>query len=290
MVLRKGILVTLLVVCESRHSLAFCPSISLSTPSTRRTASSSKSLTSLLLAKKNKTRKAQESKGFGKVQEATSAVPTKSSTVSSSSTATTTTTATPASTSMESSSSPNPFLQSVPGGSDSVPVMEVPKESTTSNQQLPPEERTKQILREKYGLRSLEEQQFDAKQLELRKEQAKKVQEWKKKVTTGGGDGGDVDIIAMIPGPVLIGLDRFLKAGIAIVGTSFIASGLGITVEAWSKASGQALPDNVENFIVTVIEPNFTTQLLVLLSFSISLGVLAAAQLGSAGAQNREKD
>jgi hypothetical protein len=259
--------------------------LSLSVPPATR-INNGEALTRLFLSKKNKKRATQESKGFGKVQEAAgSANKSAASSPATSTTAAATTSSMSSSTeSVKQTSSSPSFLQSVPGGSDCIPAMEEPKES----KQLPPEERTKQILREKYGLRSLEEQQFDAKQLELRKEQAKKVQEWKKKVATDGD--GDVDIIAMIPGPVLIGLDRFLKAGIAIVGTTFIASGLGITVEAWSKSSGQALSDDVENFIVTVIEPNFTTQLLVLLSFSISLGVLAAAQLGSAGAQYREKD
>jgi len=39
---------------------------------------------------------------------------------------------------------------------------------------------------------------------------------------------------------------------------------------------------------VNTIEPNFTTGLFVLLGFSVGLGVFAAAQLGSQGAQYKE--
>ena len=168
------------------------------------------------------------------------------------------------------------FLQSVEkGGSDAIPVQE----------DLPPEERTKQILREKYGLKTLEEQQLDAKQLQQLKEQRRKVNEWKKKAETGE----DFDLIAMVPAPLLKGIDLFLKLGVAITGLAFIAAGLGITVEAWSKTSGDPLPENIDNFIANVVEPNFTTGLFVLLGFSVSLGFFAALQLGSAGAQYKEK-
>jgi hypothetical protein len=44
----------------------------------------------------------------------------------------------------------------------------------------------------------------------------------------------------------------------------------------------------LDSFIVTTIEPNFTPGLLVLLSFSIGLGLFSAAQLGSAGATYKE--
>jgi len=167
------------------------------------------------------------------------------------------------------------FLQSVEsGGSDARPQME----------ELPPEERTKQLLRDKYGLKTLEEQQMDAKQLEQLQERRRKMSEWKKKAE----QGEDFDIMSAIPAPILIAIDRFLKAGVAITGLLFIGSGLGITAEAWSKTSGNPLPDNVDEFIVNTIEPNFTTGLLVLLGFSVSLGLFAAAQLGSEGAQYRE--
>jgi hypothetical protein len=168
-----------------------------------------------------------------------------------------------------------PFLQSVEkGGSSRTPSMD----------DVPPEERTKKILREKYGLKSLEEQQLDAKQLEMLQERRKKMTEWKKQIELDE----DLDIMAMIPGPILIAVDRFLKVGLALSSLLFVGAGLGITVEAWSKTSGEPLPENIDNFIVNVVEPNFTTGLLVLLGFSISLGAFAAAQLSSQGAQYKE--
>lgn len=167
------------------------------------------------------------------------------------------------------------FLQSVEGGTTSTPAME----------ELPPEERAKQILREKYGMKTLEEQQANDKQMKQLKAQQKKLAELKKKAELDE----DIDIIAMVPPSVLKALDTFLKAGVAISGTAFILAGFGITAEAWSKASGNALPEDIDNFIVNVLEPNFTPGLLVVLGFSISLGLLAAASLGSEGAQYREK-
>ncbi|GKY92240.1 hypothetical protein MPSEU_000195200 [Mayamaea pseudoterrestris] len=149
---------------------------------------------------------------------------------------------------------------------------------------LPPEERTKLLLREKYGLKPIEEQQADAKQLEALIERRKKQQEWQKKAQ----QEPDFDLMTALPAPVLVGIDRFLKAGVVVCGTLFIIAGLFITVEAWSKTSGQPLPTDLDNFIVTIVEPNFTPGLLVLLSFSVGLGLFAAAQLGSSGASYKE--
>ena len=61
-----------------------------------------------------------------------------------------------------------------------------------------------------------------------------------------------------------------------------------ITVEAFSKSTGSELPGGLEEWIVTVVEPNFTPGLGVLLAFSISLGLFSAAQMGSAGSTYRD--
>ena len=148
-----------------------------------------------------------------------------------------------------------------------------------------PEERAKQVLRDKYGMKTLEEQQLDAVQLARRKEEQKKWSELKKKAVTGD----DFDLIAILPVPVALGIDRFLKAGTFLCGMLFVASGILIAVEAWSKAFGDPLPPELDNFIVHTIEPNFTPGLLVLLSFSVSLGLFASLQLGSQGASYKEK-
>lgn len=182
----------------------------------------------------------------------------------------------------ESTSAP---LQSVEsGGSDAIPTLTPPdarKKSTDSS--LPPEERAKQILREQYGLKSLQEQQTDAKKAEKMAEQTRKREEWKKMA-----EKEDLDIMAVLPAPVLVAIDRFLKAGVTICTTLFVAAGVAITAEAWSAASGSPLPENIDQFIVNVVEPNFTPGLLVLLGFSVSLGVFSALQLGSESSQYRE--
>jgi ABC-type dipeptide/oligopeptide/nickel transport system permease component len=94
----------------------------------------------------------------------------------------------------------------------------------------------------------------------------------------------------VLPAPVLRAIDGFLKVGVTIAGTAFVLSGIGITLEAWSKSTGNAIDPTLDAFIVGKVEPNFTAGLLILLSFSVSLGLFAAAQLGSAGAKYKEDD
>ena len=140
------------------------------------------------------------------------------------------------------------------------------------------------ILRDTYGLRTREEQNAQAKREEAVKEQRKKLAEWKQQAEAGE----DFDIMQVLPAPVLVAIDTFLKAGVAICTVLFVLAGIGITVEAWSKASGSPLPENIDTFIVNTVEPNFTPGLLVLLGFSVSLGAFAAAQLGSSSSTYRE--
>jgi hypothetical protein len=160
-----------------------------------------------------------------------------------------------------------------------------PEEATKKvvDTSLTPEERTAKILREKYGMKTFEEQQLNAKQLAAYREEQKRFQQLKKQV-----ENEKVDLMTLLPGPLILGINRFLQTGLAISGTLFILAGIGITLEAWSKTSGTALPESLDTFIVQTIEPNFTYGLFVLLGFSVSLGVFAAMQLGSQGATYRE--
>lgn len=187
-----------------------------------------------------------------------------------------TTTPSPASTASEEPS----FLQSVEsGGSDSIPTVE--KASSSSEPELPPQERAKKLLREQYGLRTLEEQRME----DNRQEQRKKIEDLKRMADKGD----DIDIMAMLPAPLLKGIDTFLKLGVGICTVLFVTAGLGITAEAWSKTSGNPLPQDIDDFIVNVVEPNFTVGLFVLLGFSVSLGGFAALQLGSSSSQYKEE-
>jgi hypothetical protein len=152
-----------------------------------------------------------------------------------------------------------------------------------------PEDRAKQVLRDKYGMKTLAEQQLDAQQLARRNEEQKKWAELKKKVATASSNSDDeFDLFSVLPAPVLIGIDLFLKAGTTLCSVLFVASGVLIAAEAWSKASGDPLPSDWDDFIVRTIEPNFTPGLIVLLSFSVSLGIFASLQLGSRGASYKE--
>lgn len=158
------------------------------------------------------------------------------------------------------------------------------KPNPTIDQSAPVQDRTNTILRERYGLRSREEQQAEYQRQQQAVEQQKKLKEWKQLAEKGE----DFDIIQALPEPALIFIDSFLKAGLAICTVLFVAAGLAITAEAGSKATNNPLPENVDTFITNIIEPNFTPGLLVLLGFSVSLGAFAALQLGSASSTYRE--
>ena len=144
------------------------------------------------------------------------------------------------------------------------------------------EERAQKILREQYGLKPAAETAQDVAKarreleasgaLKKRRDKLDKYRQMKDE---------EFDIFEVIPAPLLQFIDTFLKGGLAITTTLFVSAGIGITFEAWSKATGNDLPEGWDEFIVNTVEPNFTTGLFVLLAFSISLGVFASAQLGS---------
>uniref|UniRef100_A0A7S4SRY9 Uncharacterized protein n=1 Tax=Ditylum brightwellii TaxID=49249 RepID=A0A7S4SRY9_9STRA len=179
-------------------------------------------------------------------------------------------------------------LSSIDNGSSAVPTIENPSSKPLNiDPNLPEDERAKAILRAKYGLKSYEEQQSDYNEYKAEAVAAAKERSRRMKAMADG----DVpaDIFALIPAPVLKFIDSFLKIGLGITTVGFVLAGFGITIEAWAKATGNTLPENVDNFIVTVVEPNFTPALGVLLGFSISLGIFASAQLGSSSSQYQER-
>lgn len=146
------------------------------------------------------------------------------------------------------------------------------------------EQRNKRILREKYGLRTKEEQEAaEAKQKQIA-DQRKKINEWQK----AADEGEDFDLLQFLPDPILIFIDKFLKVGVAVCTVLFVLAGFAIAVEAGSKATANPLPQNIDNFIANVVEPNFTPGLGVLLSFSVGLGLFASLQLNSAASTYRE--
>lgn len=247
---------------------AFAPVLSTTVSSTQSiTLSSLSSSSTSLKAKRSK------SKGFGKQQVETTSSSSSSSSKSKPSVAKddgdddTAATSTAPETRQSNKDQAKPFLQSV-----------------DEDESTDPEERAKALLREKYGMKTLAEQQLDAKQLEARKEQQQKLADWKARAERGE----DFDIMSVLPGPVLSALFNFLKIGTAMCTVVFVSAGVLITVEAGSKALESPLPETVDSFIVSTVEPNFTPGLFVLLAFSVSLGIFAALQLGSQGSTYKE--
>ena len=160
--------------------------------------------------------------------------------------------------------------------------------SPRDDSQLSPEERSKSILREKFGLKSYEEQRaaegdvramVDQQAKEARRDKLRNIEKlWPE----------DKDVFEVLPPELLRGVDSVLKVGLGVCTVAFLLAGVFITIEAGSKATGNALPSGLDEWIVTVVEPNFTPLLGVLLGFSVSLGLFSAGQLGSKGSVYRE--
>eukprot|EP00978_Attheya_sp_CCMP212_P019979 scaffold56730_cov58-Attheya_sp.AAC.3 len=191
------------------------------------------------------------------------------------------------------SSSSGDALQSIEsaGTVEQQPIMESttkmisnrPAPLAETSPDMPVEERTGQIMRERFGLKTYEEQEMTRKESESREEQSKRMQRLKQLA-----EDDSLDLFTLLPAPLLTFIDRFLKGGLAISTVCFILAGCGICAEAWSASSGKPLPPDMDTFIVNVVEPNFTPGLIVLLGFSISLGIFASAQLGSETSQYQE--
>merc|ERR1712150_92540 len=114
---------------------------------------------------------------------------------------------------------------------------------------LPPEERTEAILKQRYGLRSIEEQQGDIRAAERKAENKKRMQKIRNMTDE------EFDIFQLLPDPLLKGIDLFLKAGLTLSTVLFVLAGIGITFEAWAVSTGNKLPDAVDDFIVKIVEP-----------------------------------
>lgn len=185
----------------------------------------------------------------------------------------------PAATESSSDAPSTSGLQSVESGASNA-IPRFAPDPVAGDLNIPVEERTKTLLRDQYGLRTLEDQKREEKLIE----QKRKIQ----KLTEEAKKDENFDIMAVLPAPLLIFIDRFLKIGAAISTLTFVIAGAGITLEAWATTTGNALPQNIDDFIVNTVEPNFTYGLVVLLSFSVSLGLFASAQLGSSGSKYSE--
>jgi hypothetical protein len=173
---------------------------------------------------------------------------------------------------------------SVDGGSDTIPTLSMEQSQTTSSSSGNIEDRTGSILRDKYGLRTREEQEAEEAKKKKMQEQRQQLNEWKRQAD----DGDDFDLLRIIPDPILIFIDKFLKVGVAVCTLLFLLAGVLITIEAGSKATSNPLPAEFDAFIANVVEPNFTPGLGVLLSFSVGLGLFASLQLNSAASTYRE--
>lgn len=99
----------------------------------------------------------------------------------------------------------------------------------------------------------------------------------------------DKDFVAMLPPPVIKGIDSFLKLGLGVCTGAFIVAGVFITIEAGSKAGVYGIPTWLEDFVVNVVQPNFTPGLGVLLLFSVSLGLFSVGLGGSASSSYKER-
>ena len=154
---------------------------------------------------------------------------------------------------------------------------------------LSPEERSQAILREKFGLKSYEEQQADLGDYKLLLDAEKKKE---KRTALRNLDKvwpEDKDFVQILPPSLIKGIDTVLKVGLGISTVAFLLAGVLITWEAGSKATGTPMPGELQTFIVDVIQPNFTPGLGVLLAFSVGLGVFSIGIGSGASSTYREK-
>ena len=152
-----------------------------------------------------------------------------------------------------------------------------------------PDERSRSILRSKFGLKSYEEQQADLGDYRALANAENKVKTRNKLRNIESLWPEDRDLLAVLPPSVIRGIDTILKFGLGLSTVLFILAGICITIEAGSKATGYPLPDGLEIWIVNVVEPNFTPGLGILLAFSVSLGIFSVSLGGSASSTYREK-
>mmetsp|Transcript_18889 Transcript_18889/g.30960 ORF Transcript_18889/g.30960 Transcript_18889/m.30960 type:complete len:260 (+) Transcript_18889:109-888(+) len=150
------------------------------------------------------------------------------------------------------------------------------------------EARSKAILRQKFGLKSYEEQQADLGDYRAIQEAEAKAAQREKLRNIENLWPEDKDFFAVLPPSVVRGIDTFLKTGLGLTTAAFITAGILITIEAGSKATGYELPAGLDEFVTNVVEPNFTPGLVVLLGFSVCLGVFTVSLGGSAASSYRE--
>lgn len=181
----------------------------------------------------------------------------------------------------------------IPRALQSIDSSATPTSGSSDNLDLDPnmsdEARSKAILRQKFGLKSYEEQQADLGDYRAIQEAESKAAQRDKLRNIDKLWPEDKDFVALLPPSVVRGIDTFLKTGLGITTVAFITAGILITIEAGSKATGYELSAGLEEFIVNVIEPNFTPGLGVLLGFSVCLGLFTISLGGSAASSYREE-
>jgi len=155
-------------------------------------------------------------------------------------------------------------------------------------QGLSPEERSQTILKEKFGLKSYEEQQADLgdyRALNDAEDKKKKRTILRNLDTAWPENKGFVDVL---PPSLIKGIDSALKLGLGGCTVLFVLAGVLITIEAGSKAGVYEIPIGLEEFVVNVVQPYFTPGLGVLLGFSITLGIFSIGIGSSASSTYRE--
>lgn len=229
--------------------------------------------TLILLAEKSTTKGRGSGEGFGKG----------GGRVSSSSTSTSSPLQSIDSLTRSSSSSSIDSKNKIPG------TPSLNDDDSSSSSMVSPDERSRTILRSKFGLKSYEEQQADLGDYRALANAENKAKTRNKLRNIESLWPEDRDLLAVLPPSVIRGIDTILKLGLGISTVLFVIAGIFITIEAGSKATGSPLPDGLEGWIVNVVEPNFTPGLGILLAFSVSLGIFSVSLGGSASSTYREK-
>ena len=85
---------------------------------------------------------------------------------------------------------------------------------------------------------------------------------------------GDDSPLSKIPVKGQELLEKFFGSGAILFGTIFLSTGIGVSIEALCKVTGNPLPVWLDEALVQYVEPAMTPSILILFGFSISLGLL----------------
>lgn len=125
----------------------------------------------------------------------------------------------------------------------------------------------------------------------LRKMGVKGIEENREKAKENKSVGDQItSIFDVIPAETQLVMERVFIAGFVLCLLFLVGCGGAIGTEAYFLSTNGKLPPDLDNFIVTNLEPLFTPSLVATFAFSSALGVLKLGQMGQESIVYKEDD